>query len=198
VLADLDARPPENAPLLEREAADQLWMGLPPVGAWVLVALFLALWASLVAFRDRLLPSRPCTKCGAPASRRYDAKQVPTGVCSGCYSVLLDKSARVDAGMRRVKDNQIAAYRKGRLRASRVVSLLFAGGGHVLGDAPIIGVLVATTFAFLIGSIVAVAGPVPWPDAGGTALAVIASIALALLALVVYVASFLTAPTGLE
>lgn len=162
-LEDLYRSPQPGAAALEREVAGIAYFGLPPSFAAALVGLFVLSWIVLLRVRARLQPSQPCVKCGSAASRRYDADEVPRGMCSACYHAFLNPRARIEAGMKLRKERQVSAYRRRYGTTLAMLTLLCPGAGHLYGGAAISGTLLALAFSVVLGAGVLVIGPLPWP-----------------------------------
>lgn len=162
-LEDLYRSPQPGAAALEREVAGVAFFGLRPSFASGLVGVFLALWIVLARLRPRLLPSQPCARCGSAASRRYDAEEVPRGMCSACYHAFLNPRARVEAGMKVRKERQVAAYRRRYGTVIGLLTLVCPGAGHLYGGAAITGTILSLVFCVVVSGGALVLGPLPWP-----------------------------------
>ncbi len=162
-IEDLYRSPQPGAAALEREVAGIAFFGLKPNLAAALVGAFLLLWLGLARVRERLQPSQPCVKCGSAASRRYDAEEVPRGMCSACYHAFLNPRARVEAGMKMRKERQVAAYARRYGTLLRFLTLACPGAGHLYGGAAISGSVLALLFAITISAAALAFGPMPWP-----------------------------------
>lgn len=163
-LEDLYRAPQPGAAALEREVAGIAYFGLSPGFAAALVGAFFLVWIVLLRLRPRLLPSQPCVRCGAAASRRYDAEEVPRGTCSACYHAFMNPKARVEAGMKLRKERQVAAYRRRYGTVLAALTLLCPGAGHLYGGAVLSGTLLALVSSVVLGAVVLLFGPLPWPQ----------------------------------
>jgi hypothetical protein len=121
--------------------------------ASAMLAAFVVVWALLAAFAKRLRPARPCVRCGAPASRRVDARDVPENTCSACFHAFLSKKSRVAPAVKLRREREILL--RGRVRSVLVVVLsLWPGVGHLFAGS------IARGAALLITSTTAVVGVV--------------------------------------
>jgi tetratricopeptide (TPR) repeat protein len=165
VMEDLWVTPPQAAASFEAELSKLFYLGLRPMTAMITFGIFLLVWFVLSRLAARLLPSRPCVRCGSPASTRYDGQEVPKGTCSACYHAFDAPGARVDAAGRVAKERQIQSYVRGRSRTAILLSLLFSGAGHFYLGAPLKGLAYASTFAVALGSLGAIGlDLLPWPS----------------------------------
>lgn len=129
VLAEAKMASP-RAEALQAEVASVLFLGLPTTSALIAAAVALLLWLASALLGRKVIASQPCTRCGAPASKRYDAEEVPEGVCSGCYYAFMSTKTSVEAAVKLRKEMQIRTNRSRRRRVALVLSLLFPGTGH--------------------------------------------------------------------
>jgi hypothetical protein len=171
-----DAEADVEAEALASAVTSPLWHGATGGAAAALLLLFPVLWAVLAAMEPRLRVCRACVRCGAPASRRIDASEVPEGTCSSCFHVFLAKKSRVDPSVKLQKEREI--LRRGRRRGAMVMALgVLPGGGHLFAGAAVRGALLVLSAALLAGLAVVVAGgwpdPLPSGPASGLVLAVV-------------------------
>lgn len=162
-IQDLYKTPQPGAAALEREVAGVAFFGLKPSLAAGMIAAFLLVWLALARVKSKLLPSQPCTKCGAAASRRYDAAEVPRGMCSACYHAFVNPRARIEAGMKLRKERQVAAHKRHYTTTLRLLTLAFPGAGHLYGGAAVTGTVLAMLFAVTLTAGALAFGPMPWP-----------------------------------
>lgn len=162
-IADLYRSPQPGAAALEREVAGIAFFGLNPSLAAGMIGAFLLLWLALTRVKARLQPSQPCMKCGSAASRRYDAEEVPRGMCSACFHAFLNPRARVEAGMKVRKERQVATYKRRYGTIVRLMTLGCPGAGHLYGGAASVGTALALMFAVTVSAGVLAFGPMPWP-----------------------------------
>lgn len=165
VMADLWVLPPEAASSFEAELSKLLYLGLRPYAAMAGFGFFLLLWFVLSRLGTRLLPSKPCRRCGSPASSRYDGDKVPKGSCSACYHAFEATSGKVEAGGRLNKERQIASYQRRRSRTAILLSLIFSGAGHFYLGAPARGLAYAAGFGMAVTATLSIAlDLLPWPS----------------------------------
>jgi tetratricopeptide (TPR) repeat protein len=143
-IAALAASDPAPATL---RASAQVALLRPAAGAvwpWVAAGLLALLWGLSLA-GQRLDPCRRCHRCGRPVCRRCDGA---TGrACGQCVNVY-EKRGVVEARDQLRKERQVRRYAAWRRAAARALSLLLGGGGHLVTDAPLRGLLFTTGLAF--------------------------------------------------
>lgn len=104
-----------------------------PIAGAALIVLVLLAGARQLRF------SRPCPKCGMPASPR-----AVESYCDQCHSIFL-KAVAVEPSMRLEKEHAIRRHQRRRRWAERVLAV-FAGAGHVFGGRAIEGTLLLAAF----------------------------------------------------
>ena len=162
-VAALTAGDPVPAAL--RASLQRALLGGVPPGLWLWAAggILAVLWGLSFA-GPRLEPSRPCFRCGRPVCRRCDGA---TGrSCGQCVNVF-EKRGVVDARDQLRKERQVRRHGLLVRRGSRALSLVLAGGGHLVTEAPVRGALFTIGIAFcaiLVGFWPGVAPP-PYPSA---------------------------------
>ena len=132
---------------------------------------FVVLWAVLFGIKGRLEPATACSRCGSPASRRVDGKEVPAATCAQCFHVFVSTKSRIDGSAKALKEREIVRRNRREGRAIRALGVCLPGAGHIYGGAPVRGAL------FLVAGAVAGAGlalamgllplphpPGPWPQ----------------------------------
>lgn len=188
----LFASPPPSAARLSAEVRDLIWYGWSTTTAAGAAGGLLLLWLLLMGLSERLSPSQPCRRCGTPASERYDASDVPSGSCSGCFNVFESKTARVEPSRKAAKDTQIQQWRRTRHRLAVGLSLLWPGLGHLYAGATLMGVAFSVAYLPVVVTMVLCVGPFPWPGFSGLNNGyVFLGIAMALAACIVGLAAFL-------
>lgn len=135
--------------------------------AHVLLAAFPLAWLLLLLFKGQLRPAQGCVRCGQPASRRVDRKDVPPGTCSQCFHVFLSTRSRIDAGVKLRKEREIIQWRTRLRQTILLFGLLFPGAGHLWGGAPVRGVVYATVHGLCLGVLLLSSGLVPTPRLPG-------------------------------
>jgi hypothetical protein len=120
--------------------------GALPRGAWPWAPLgaVALLWALALAGR-RLGPATSCERCGGAACRRCDG--TAGAQCGQCVNVFVRKGV-VDARDRLRKEAQVRRHERLRRAATRVLSVVSGGGGHVLDGAPVKGALLLVGVLF--------------------------------------------------
>jgi tetratricopeptide (TPR) repeat protein len=165
-LVDVLAASPA-ATRIEREVAQVLYFGLQrEVAAGIFGAVFLLLLA-LLKVSSRVQPSRPCGRCGAPASERYDGAEVPRDTCSACFHAFLSPSTTIEAGMKVRKERQVVSYQRRQRRLRRWLSLPIPGLGHLYSGAVVRGAIFADLALGVAAIGFAFLGPIPWPELEG-------------------------------
>src|SRR5204863_324941 len=79
----------------------------------------------------KIAPSQPCVRCGDPASRRVDGKDVPEDTCSQCFHAFVSTRSRIDAGVKLRKEREIIRRRTRAGRVNLGLGVVFPGAGHV-------------------------------------------------------------------
>jgi tetratricopeptide (TPR) repeat protein len=130
---------------------------------WVAACALALLWGLSLAGRG-LHPSRSCHRCGRPVCRRCDGA---TGrSCGQCVNVF-DRRGVVDPLDQQRKEQQVRRRAVWVRQASRAVSVVLAGGGHLVTGAPVRGALFLLGLAFCAFLIVFWPGATtpPYPSA---------------------------------
>jgi Flp pilus assembly protein TadD len=130
------------------------------------LASFVVLWGVLAFATRRRRLARPCVRCGAPASRRVDAREVPEGTCSACFHAFLSKQSRVDPVVKLRRERAILV--RGRVRSALVIALsVWPGAGHLFAASIGRGALLLTTSTAAFAALLAVSDLLPGPAAQG-------------------------------
>lgn len=124
-------------------------------------------WLVLLALRKKIDPAQGCVRCGHPASRRVDGKDVPADTCSQCFHAFVSTRSRIDAGVKLRKEREIITRRTRLGRAILVLALLFPGAGHLFAGATVRGALFALFHTFGLGALLFASGLVPMPQLAG-------------------------------
>lgn len=139
-----DADPAESL-----EVSQELWApvgGRTPPLAMPVVALLAGLLGFLLV-RGSARLSIPCPRCGIPADRGS-----PAHFCAQCTSVFLTAVA-VDPGVRAAKEDSVRKHQRGLRFFERILSVV-AGAGHMYGQKPLFGAIVAFCFFLVLGAAV--------------------------------------------
>jgi hypothetical protein len=155
----------DPAPPAVRAAVQRALMGSVPaeLWPWVAGAILAVLWGLSLA-GPRLVPSRSCFRCGRPVCWRCDGA---TGrSCGQCVNVF-EKRGVVDARDQLRKERQVRRHGLLVRRASRALSVVLAGGGHLVTEAPVRGALFTMGIAFCAFLVTFWPGvaPPPYPSA---------------------------------
>jgi len=177
----------------QRQAAAYLFFGLPPLymaGA-VLGGLLLLLMMGRMG--SKLRPSHACPRCGNASCVRCDA-EIPThDLCGQCYHAFLAPSRAIDANLKIRKEIEVRRYRSRRDTMRRFGSLVIAGIGHVVGGAPLRGVISVLVYAALVTGALLLWITSPMSISIGVGFPLARVIALVVVGLLLYAWSFLSA-----
>lgn len=135
--------------------------------ALAFLAAFLLAWLLLLALGKKLAPAQGCVRCGHPASRRVDSKDVPADTCSQCFHAFVSTKSRIDAGVKLRKEREIIQRRTRLGRAILLLGVLCPGAGHIFGGAPVRGALFASLHTLGLGALLFASGIVPMPRLAG-------------------------------
>ncbi|MBI5496658.1 MAG: hypothetical protein HY904_16680 [Deltaproteobacteria bacterium] len=140
-----DAVAAEAWAFLSPQVTRALWPGV------VLLALLLLALAQLLS--TRWPPATACRRCGSPACRSCDGKDVDRFHCAQCYNAFMVRGARVEAALKIRKDVQIRRHRNRRQFLTRLLSALWGGAGLLFAGFPVRGAVLGFLFtlAALIG-----------------------------------------------
>lgn len=135
------ATPYPSEPLTAALASDALlrWFigGLPKEHFAIAAGAFLALlWAVATAMR-RVSTALPCPRCGRPICLRTDKDLPDRSLCGQCYHAFV--LADVETAMRIAKEVECRRHERRRTQLVSLVSILFAGSGHILRGRAIMG-----------------------------------------------------------
>jgi hypothetical protein len=150
------------------DTADRaLLRGQSGTRALALLGAFPVLWLVLLAGKKKVAPSQPCVRCGDPASRRVDLKDVPEDTCSQCFHAFVSTRSRIDAGVKLRKEREIMRRRTRLGRTILALGVVFPGAGHVFGGAPVRGLIFAGLHTAFAVSLVYASGKIPMPRLPG-------------------------------
>jgi hypothetical protein len=124
-------------------------------------------WLVLLALRKKIDPCQGCVRCGHPASRRVDGKDVPSDTCSQCFHAFVSTRSRIDAGVKLRKEREIMTRRTRLGRAILVLGVLFPGAGHLFAGATVRGLLFALFHTLGLGALLFASKVVPMPQMSG-------------------------------
>ena len=120
---------------------------LPGITALCLAALAMG---GFLTFAFKVMPSRPCPRCGRSLCLRCDGPPLEEDLCTQCYHAFIDNEG-VDPRARQAKEREIEAYGAGRRRARTLLSLVAPGAGQLF-----YGESIAGASLLLVASIAAV------------------------------------------
>lgn len=135
--------------------------------AAMFLAAFPLAWLVLLALRKKIAPCQGCVRCGHPASRRVDGKDVPADTCSQCFHAFVSTRSRIDAGVKLRKEREIMTRRTRLGRAILLLGLVFPGAGHILAGATVRGLVFAMLHTMGVGALLFASGTIPMPQLAG-------------------------------
>jgi tetratricopeptide (TPR) repeat protein len=128
---------------------------------------FPLLWLVLLAARKKIAPAQACTRCGDPASKRVDGKDVPDGTCAQCFHAFVSTRSRIDAGVKLRKELAISRRRTRLSRTTIGLGVLFPGAGHLFAGAAVRGLVFTLLYGGGLSLLYLVSGFLPMPRLGG-------------------------------
>lgn len=156
----LMTRPVQDSALLARAAvgapsiAARTWATISPAiplpaitGIFVAV---LVLCGIVSAVFRRVLPSRPCTRCGRMLCLRCDGPPLEEDICTQCFHAFVENEG-VDPRQRAAKEMEIQNHHHRRGRRRKLFSRFVPGAGQIFAGETVRGVillLLACLFGF--------------------------------------------------
>jgi tetratricopeptide (TPR) repeat protein len=117
--------------------------------------------------RKKIAPAQPCVRCGDPASKRTNDKDVPEDTCSQCFHAFVSTRSRIDAGVKLRKEREIIRRRTRKSRAILGLAVVCPGAGHVFAGAPARGLALFALFALGLGCQAMARGMLPMARLSG-------------------------------
>ncbi len=153
----------------KNEIFSELWSSVIPFsgpsGAFLLIAFFIS-WAlfSALFLVKRNLCSKLCLQCGHVVCHRCGYSPKKEQICSECFNLLRFGSGRVSPERKRQKELNIKKYKERQSKIAILLSVPFAGLGHIYDNKPIKGFLLLGLVGLMIFSMLSSSPPITTVD----------------------------------